>query len=528
MGKPRSRSWLWLLRGWGKKETPSATIGALTLEVSRLMSKTVNLWHALADDSIAVLRDETLRLQGLRKLVSDDDDFLLSLAVSETMDTVNILSRAVARLGNRCADPVLNRFEHVFADLIKNDSDLCGLEYPNERKMNREIKKMEKLVSASSNLYQELEMLAEIENDLRRMQAIPEMSRQGCSLGAFKKRVSWQRQAVKSLQEASVWNRSYDFVARLLARALFTIVARIKFVFGFQHKDPVPVPKTTWQLSGFYYSVTGLLPSSLHYSDVRGIRSFASGPLGSNNGVRKVFGQKPIVNRRTSVPKSSISDSNLNEFIVQGDLVGMSTHEVEEDHPEPQLNILNMNLSLALFESKRKLLSAPPSTLGAAALSLHYANLIMVIEKLAESPNSIGHDVRDDLYSMLPRSIRISLRVRLRSYAENLSSSVFDPVLAEEWRQAMSKILQWLAPLAHNMLKWQSDRNFEKQLFVSSSNTLLLQTLYYANQEKTEAAITELLVGLNYLWRYGRELNARVVLDRAGGRASTIAGRQRV
>lgn len=496
------------------------------------MSKTVNLWHALDDDSVAVLRDETLRLQGLRKLVSDDDDFLLSLAVSETMDTVNILSRAVARLGTRCADPVLHRFEHVFADLIKNDSDLCGLEYPNERKMNREVKRMEKFVAASSSLYQELEMLAEIENDLRRMQAIPEMSRPGCSLGAFKKRVSWQRQVVKSLQEASVWNRSYDFVARLLARALFTIVARIKFVFGFHYKDPAPVPRTTWQFSGIYHSVTGLLPSSLHYSDVRGIRSFASGPLGRNNGLaakmsqRKVAGHKPILNRRTSVPKSSISDSN-SEFVVQSDLVGLPAHEVEDDHPEPQLNILNMNLSLALFESKRKLLIASPSTLGAAALSLHYANLIMVIEKLAESPNSIGPDVRDDLYSMLPRSIRISLRIRLRSYAKNLSSSVYDPALAEEWRQAISKILQWLAPLAHNMLKWQSDRNFEKQLFFSSSNTLLLQTLYYANQEKAEAAITELLVGLNYLWRYGRELNARVLLDRAGGRASTISGRQR-
>jgi hypothetical protein len=40
-----------------------------------------------------------------------------------------------------------------------------------------------------------------------------------------------------------------------------------------------------------------------------------------------------------------------------------------------------------------------------------------------------------------------------------------------------------------------------------------VQTLYFANQQKTEATITELLVGLNYIWRFGREVNAKALLD---------------
>ncbi|XP_020581547.1 uncharacterized protein LOC110025423 [Phalaenopsis equestris] len=498
--------WLWLVRGWGRKQKAAPAIGVLTFEVSRLMSKTINLWQSLDDDRIAVLRDETLSLQGVRKLVSDEDEFLLSLVLAETMDAVHLLGRAVARLGSRCFNPVLYRFEHVFADLIKNDTDLCCFEYRNKKRMEREVKRMERFIAASCNLYQEVEILAEMENDLRRMQAIPEMSRQGCSLGNFKKRVSWQRQAVKSLQDASVWNRSHDFVVRILARALFTIVARIKLVFGFDRKDDAYAAKTTGNLSNFYNSVSGILQSSfLHASNRKGIRSFASGPL-VNHGNSK--------------------SSPLAGFHKQNNTARIDTDEIE-DESEPQPNVFNMKLSLSLFGSKRKLLNAPPSTLGAASLALHYANVIIVIEKLAASPNSIGPDVRDELYRMLPSSIRTSLKTRLSSYAKNLASSVYDPTLAAEWSDAMINILNWLSPLAHNMIKWQSERNFEKQNLVLSTNVLLIQTLYYANQEKTEAAITELLVGLNYLWRYGRELNAKSVLDCVSRRALMAGERNR-
>ncbi|KAK8301516.1 hypothetical protein V6Z12_D04G027000 [Gossypium hirsutum] len=134
-----------------------------------------------------------------------------------------------------------------------------------------------------------------------------------------------------------------------------------------------------------------------------------------------------------------------------------------------------------VFRSQCRLLDAPPETLAASALALHYANVIIVIEKLAASPHLIE--------------------------------------LAEDWTEAMAAILEWLAPLAHNMIRWQSERSFEQQSFVSGTNALLVQTLYFANREKTEAAIIEILVGLNYVWRLGRELNAKALQECASSRS---------
>lgn len=173
---------------------------------------------------------------------------------------------------------------------------------------------------------------------------------------------------------------------------------------------------------------------------------------------------------------------------------------------------------LTSYNAKKRLLNAPPETLGASAFALHYANVIIVIEKLVASPHLIGHDAREDLYNMLPASLRAALRAKLKPFAKGLTSSVYDTVLAGEWNEAMLGILEWLAPLAHNMIRWQSERSFEHQNFVSRTNVLLIQTLYYANQEKTESAITELLVGLNYIWRYGREVNAKAIEECASAR----------
>ncbi|KAG0462734.1 hypothetical protein HPP92_021210 [Vanilla planifolia] len=533
MRKLNRESWLGMMRRGRKRELTDpgkVNIGVLTFEVSTLMSKAVHLWNSLADEQIARLRDEVLHLEGVRKLVSDDDDFLLGLALAEIMDSVDSLSRAVARLGKRSVDPALQRFEHLFEDLIKNDSDSYGFQYAG-KKMGRKVKKMERFVAAGANLYQELEVLAELEQGLRRLQANQDTRHTGNSSSVFKQKVVWQRQAVKCLREASLWNRSFEYTARLLARSVFTVVCRIKLVFGFHQKDSSTYSKTLSQFSRSY-SVSGVIHSPVFPSDGRGIHRFASGPItvSTSKSGSIARASHPTLPLRS---KWSISSRTFRGCIV-GDNHSPVLHscvpideanpkpsslnfpigeESESDAAEPSLNIFSSNRSLVFFGSRRKLLSAPPSTLGAAALALHYANVIIVIEKLAASPHLIADDARDDLYGMLPTSIRAALRLRLKSYAKNLLASVYDPELASEWGDAIARILEWLSPLAHNMIKWQSDRNFEQQHLVSTNNVLLLQTLHYANQLKTEAAITELLVGLNYLWRFRRELNAKAMVE---------------
>uniref|UniRef100_A0A0A9DI30 DUF668 domain-containing protein n=1 Tax=Arundo donax TaxID=35708 RepID=A0A0A9DI30_ARUDO len=178
--------------------------------------------------------------------------------------------------------------------------------------------------------------------------------------------------------------------------------------------------------------------------------------------------------------------------------------QFQADHP-------NAKPSTSVFESTHDVLSnAPETSLGAAALALHYANLIIFIEKLAVSPHHICSDERDALYDMLTDRIRASLRSRLKPFAKNTSC---DPILAAEWSDTVQRILGWLAPLAHNMIRWQAERNFEQRNVASSASVLLLQTLHFADQRKTEAAVTELLVGLNYLWRSGKELETKAKLE---------------
>ncbi|KAK1272578.1 hypothetical protein QJS04_geneDACA020622 [Acorus gramineus] len=172
-----------------------------------------------------------------------------------------------------------------------------------------------------------------------------------------------------------------------------------------------------------------------------------------------------------------------------------------------------------VFELGSAILSPPPSTLGFAGLGLHYANLIVVIERMVRSPRLIGSDARDDLYGMLTGSLRAALRERLRGVA---TVGAGDAGLAEEWRSAVARILDWLSPLAHAMIRWQADRSFDRRRSSAADaaagaeapakereHVMLVQTLHYANTEKAEAAIVELLVGLNYLWRFEMEMSAK-------------------
>ncbi|CAN1258311.1 Protein PSK SIMULATOR 3 [Linum perenne] len=246
----------------------------------------------------------------------------------------------------------------------------------------------------------------------------------------------------------SLWNRNYDYAVGLLARSLFTIFGRINHVFGF---NPM-------------------------------------GPIGGSGGG----------GLSAKFPVPGLGKKKGNKFF-SGPL-GKPTSKSE-----------NSKFSKIWHTSRSKQSRSTQETLGATALALHYANVIIVYEKLAASPHLISHDARDDLYSMLPASVRNTLRQKLKPYAKSLASSVYDNALAREWNEAIASILEWLSPLAHNMIRWQSDRSFEQQNFVSRTNVYLVQTLFYANQEKTEATIAELLVGLNYLWRSSHEPDAKPI-----------------
>ncbi|EEF27939.1 conserved hypothetical protein [Ricinus communis] len=451
---------------------------------------------------------------------------------------------------------------------------------------------MERFISINATLYQEMEMLADLEQTVKRMKS---NDTEPDNILDYQKKLVWKRHEVKNLRELSLWNRTYDYTLRLLVRSLFTIFSRINYVFGINLMASSGNSK--FLDSDHIYrsqSVSALLQASVHPSESNRIPRFSSGPLGGyiaksgpisksnkanhfylgplggpttksgpisgktrngkffsgplgkpttksgpisaiTKGSKKLWQtpQSPAIQEKKSHSKpnrltqvgpfkgcmvasnsSPIANCYIRSTAVQSGIL----NEAKENNTDQFSQGSIAHTMPSIFISQFKLLCALPDTLGAAALALHYANVIIVIEKLAASPHLIGQDARDDLYNMLPLNVRNALRARLKPYAKNLVSSVYDTTLAGEWTEAIAAILEWLAPLAHNMIRWQSERSFEQQNFVSRTNVLLVQTLYFANLEKTEATITELLVGLNYIWRLGRELNAKALQECASGR----------
>lgn len=427
------------------KNNKRSNVGVLAFEIAGLMSKLLQLWQSLSDKHIDQLRQEAISLEGVRKIVSNDESFLLGLACAEMVESLRLVAKSISRLARRCEDLGLCSFDRFFEEFVESGQDTqCWV--LTWKEMESKAKKMNRYITSTAALHKEIDLLSETEHALKKLlqcseQAFPINSKR---MAEMQEKLFWHRQELKCLKESSLWNRSFDAATALLARSAFTVLARIKLVFGVGHELPLMNASLPRSLS---------LSATVHPSENPPTScNFVSGPLTSKT----------------------------------------------QDRPD------------GFFEQRAKLLKPPPSTLGAVALAIHYSNLIIVIEKMIRSPHLIGVDARDDLYGMLPTSIRVSLRARLRG----VGFSASDPALAAEWREALWRILEWLGPLAHNMIRWQTDRSFEQQNMVPKpTGVLLLQTLYFANQAKTEAAITELLVGLNYIWRFEREMNTKALLE---------------
>ncbi|KAK7279488.1 hypothetical protein RJT34_24541 [Clitoria ternatea] len=483
-------TWVSALRGVSRKgaSEDKEVIGILAFEVAGLMSKVVGLWHSLNDREIKNTRMWVLNSVGVKMLVSDDDYFLMELALDEMLNNFESLARSVARLSKRCKDPVYHGYEQFVHNPAQNYPQWSGWEYA-WKKMERKVKKMERFVAAMSLMSQEFEVLSEREQTFRRMKVNPEFSK--VKLLEFHKKVLWQRQQVKTLRDMSPWNRNHDYVVRLLARSLFTILERIIVVFGNTHlpiekkqddDDDFPLVNTNHN-----YHLTRTL-SSVHPSETNS-QGNKSGFI-VDKSKRKKKEQKHI-----GPLKGCMSGGN-DSPVMHGGSMRLIDCEVDK-------LCLNYRSRIYFKLSIKGRLKPAPCTLGDAALALHYANVIVLIDKIVSAtPHHIDPETRDDLYNMLPTTIRTSLRAKLKWYAKRVKGErVHEASLAVEWSMVVAQILEWLAPMAHNMIRWHSERNFEREHTASKANVLLVQTLYFANQAKTEAAIVELLVGLHYLCR---------------------------
>ncbi|KAF7850029.1 hypothetical protein BT93_L5917 [Corymbia citriodora subsp. variegata] len=517
-GESVNESWLgnfWRGSRHKAQEHEKAMIGILSFEVVSLMSKVVKLWHCLSDVEILRLREEMARSVGIRKLVSEDDRYVMNLVMDEIIDNFAYVARAVVRLARRCADPVYHQIGSFFDDPINNYIKWFGWEYK-WKKMDRS--------EENGKLTQETEVLAELQQTVRRTKANPMSDH--VKLFEFQQKVMWQIQVVRNLRELSPCNRTYDYTVRLLARSLFTILEKMIHAFGGdQDKFELEEIHPTYFSKG--HSLSALMQSSVHpsaYSLDLFHLSLRPDKDRANKKEHRIYQQSSLL-REKHVPmkqahymgsfkgcinvetNSPLIDSYCTtEMVEPMRAMSVPGNDVRMDYRDVKRLLVSNRIysKLASFYAKCGRLIPTPHTLGHAALAVHYANVIVLIEKLASSPHLTTLDMRDDLYHMLPASIRTALRARLRLQAKSLALMVHDGAIVEKWRTMVEQMLEWLAPLAHSTLKWQSERSFEKQNRDSGANVLLVQTLYFANQLKTEEAILELLVGLNHICRIGR------------------------
>ncbi|RZC70705.1 hypothetical protein C5167_033850 [Papaver somniferum] len=448
-------------------------LGILAFETARTMSRLLSIYKSLTDEEVLKLRKDLMRSEGILYLNSRDESYLLKLACAERIEDLDRVVIAISRLGKKCYDPGLTKFDYVYADLKFGQIDLGKLEFAS-KEIDKIIDKMEKFISATSSLYTGLEALHEMEATERKMN---QWKNQSTALSSksntviFDQKLSWQRQQVRHLRDVSLWNQTFDKIVGLMARIVCIVYARICVVFGPYHSILPAVAKGKHNRG---YSQ----PIAEYDHKEQQVMISKSGPI------LKPISKHGLV-RFWSRESKPARDENIG--------LGMGFKE------NPYIGFSGIGKP-----STNLMQQASSTTVGGSGLAMRYANVIILLERYLSSPSSISEYARKYLYQMLPDNLQVRVTTKLKNLLRKEDETDWwdDDSLAQGLKDGLSVILGWLAPMAHNTVKWHTERNFEKQNFDAKPTFLLIQTLYFAEREKVEAAIVEVLVGLSCICRY--------------------------
>lgn len=131
-------------------------IRVLAFEVARIMRKLTDMWRSLTDENITHFHNHSICLQGVRKIVSNKDTFLINLACAKMVDNIRVLGKYVSRVSKRCDDSSLHCFETVFDTFANTGHDPYGW-VVSLKDMEVMVKKMERYVAATCSLYKEMD-----------------------------------------------------------------------------------------------------------------------------------------------------------------------------------------------------------------------------------------------------------------------------------------------------------------------------------------------------------------------------------
>ncbi|KAK8542018.1 hypothetical protein V6N13_137406 [Hibiscus sabdariffa] len=452
MSRRRDKAVKSLIAGGGSFSSKS-TLQIIAFEAAKTMSRLVALYNSLSQDEFIKLRQGRMRSRGVAFLNSVDESYLLGLACKEKLEDLGHAVALVSRLSKRCNDEELNRFYIAYHNMTQGIIDVGNVGF-SSRNVGKTIKKMEKYANATSDLYESSVALDELEASEKKTQ------KREINNDYFNEEITFQRKQVLHLRQASLWSQTFDTTVGLMARIVLVVYARICTLFGpfVPSLSCIYIPKR----KGLNMKVYPEANYCLLVDKERYVKH------GSNSGpVMKASKTKPI-------PRRSYSGVNA------------------------------LDLQISAIRNKRLIHSAPANTVGAAGLAFRYANLIVTAESCFQSTKNIGDEARENMFELLPISLKQALRRKLKGQWSKDREEMSDggQGLAQGWKEALEEIIGWLAPMAHDTLRWQQERDLEQQEPDAKRTVLLLQTLHFSDLEKTEAAIVEVLVGLSCIYRY--------------------------
>ncbi|XWS55634.1 hypothetical protein CRYUN_Cryun09bG0017800 [Craigia yunnanensis] len=478
------------------EKSSSPTLQILAFETAKTMSRLVALYKSLTDDEFFKLRNGPLKSPGVAFLNSTDESYLLGLACKEKLEDLNQAVTVVSRLGKKCINEELNRIEIAYDNMKQGIIDFSNLDF-NSRRVGKTIEKMEKFANATSILYLSLVALNELEVSEKKMQkwktsGFPNKSSEKTNIDYFNEKISFQRKQVRHFRQISLWSQTFDNSVGLMARIVCVVYARICTIFG----PFVPSLPCTIKSRHSHRRIYISNPKTLHVK----VYPEANYCLLVNKEqyVKQAFKSGPIMKASRIIPGPIRFHSGELSPEVKGIGFRISAVTITD-----KVSINSNNIEENSRRNQRLIESAPANTVGLAGLAVRYANVIIMAESYFYSTTIISDDAREHMFEMLPISLKHTLRGKLKSHwskdAEELDGQ---QGLAEGWKEALEEIIGWLAPVAHDTLRWQQERNLEQQKLDAKPTVLLLQTLHFSDLEKTEAAIVEVLVGLSCIYRY--------------------------
>nr|XP_043638174.1 protein PSK SIMULATOR 1-like [Erigeron canadensis] len=413
-------------------------LGILAFEAARTVSRLLNLYKSLSDLEISKLRKEVFKSTGVVYLNSDDEGYLLKLACAEKIEDLDKAALAVDRLGKKCSDLMLHNFAMIYADLKTGATDLRKYEYGSSN-TKKKIRKLKRFLSSTLSLYGSMQTNSSGTEILEKKQNSPVPLMNMINFPAIEWKITPHKKHTCDIKKTNLWTQPFEKVVRLMARIVRVIYARICMVFGPYVPD---------------------LPAAYRSKNKQVV-----------NILSEYWILEPRIDNRGSGPRLIRSKSKKKFVKFYSRKVKIPTSEAPVFH------------------------TAGPNTIGWSRLQILYANLIMMAEENM-TRKKVRDDVRDEMYRMLPEHLKAMVKLKIRKMKE---CRVIDE--KGKMKESLRKTFMWLSPMATNTLLWQRERRVEMtHSFEMRPPVLLLQTLHFADKEKTEAAIVEVLVGLSFLY----------------------------